>query len=69
MNLKEYLHSITSDSKETESEPDKVISVNMSFESFLVESSKANNSYSTDWVESEVKKSGNYFKKEIYSKE
>jgi hypothetical protein len=69
MSLKEYLHSITSETKETENKTDKVISVNMSFESFLVESSKSNNSYSTDWVESEVKKSGNYFKKEIYSKE
>lgn len=69
MSLKEYLHSITSEPKETENKSDKVTSVNMSFESFLVESSKANNSFSTDWVESEVKKSGNYFKKEIYSKE
>ncbi len=69
MSLKEYLHSITSEPKEADSRAEKVISVNMSFESFLVESSKSNNSYSTDWVESEVKKSGNYFKKEIYSKD
>ncbi|WP_122418599.1 hypothetical protein [Pseudomonas viridiflava] len=68
MNLKEYLHSVTSEAKDTDVKTERIVSVDMSFESFLIESSKANNTFSTDWVESEVKKSGDYFIKEIYSK-
>ena len=70
MNLKEYLHSIASNSKQThKTTEENVTSVEMSFENSLIESSKRNSSFSTDWVEAEVKKSGDYFKKEIYTKE
>jgi hypothetical protein len=46
-----------------------VTSVSMSFESFLVESHKKKDAYLENWVDSEIKKSSNYFKKEIYSEE
>ncbi|MDD2032739.1 hypothetical protein [Pseudomonas sp. 39167] len=46
-----------------------VLSVSMSFESFLVESHKKNDAYLENWFDSEIKKSSNYFKKEIYSEE
>lgn len=70
MSLKGYLNSITSDGKgEAGKQTEKVTSVKMSFEGELIESSKINNSYSKEWVESEVKKSSDYFKKEIYSTE
>ncbi|WP_249584365.1 hypothetical protein [Pseudomonas viridiflava] len=42
-------------------------SVSMSFESFLIKSSKDRNTYADDWVESEIEKSSKYFKKEIYN--
>ncbi|WP_433735004.1 hypothetical protein [Pseudomonas monteilii] len=48
---------------------ENMTSVNMSFESFLVENDQLNNSYSTQWVEDEIKKSGTYFLREIYSKD
>lgn len=44
-----------------------VISVSMSFENCLVESHKNNDAYLESWVDTEIKKSSNYFKKEIYS--
>ncbi|WP_350567964.1 hypothetical protein [Pseudomonas sp. H26/SER47-MNA-CIBAN-0231] len=48
---------------------DGVLSVSMSFESCLVESHKKNDEYVESWVNSEIKKSNSYFKKEIYSEE
>jgi hypothetical protein len=46
-----------------------VISVSMSFENCLVESHKKNDAYLESWVDTELKKSSNYFKKEIYSED
>ncbi len=46
-----------------------VLSVSMSFEGFLIESSKIRKDYAESWVYSEIKKSNSYFKKEIYSEE
>lgn len=46
-----------------------VTSVNMSFEGRLTDSPKLNNTYKTEWIDSEIKKSNNYFTKEIYSTE
>lgn len=46
-----------------------VISVSMSFENCLVESHKNNGAYLDSWVDTEIKKSSNYFKKEIYSED
>jgi hypothetical protein len=48
---------------------DGVISVSMSFENCLVESHKNNDAYLESWVDTEIKKSSNYFKKEIYSQD
>ncbi|ATB63600.1 hypothetical protein [Pseudomonas mosselii] len=46
-----------------------VTSVSLSFEGYLIESSKRKNSYSSDWLEAEIEKSSSYFTKEIYSQE
>ncbi|WP_202210577.1 hypothetical protein [Pseudomonas paraversuta] len=46
-----------------------VISVSMSFENCLVGNHKNNDAYLENWVDTEIKKSSNYFKKEIYSED
>ncbi len=46
-----------------------VLSVNMSFEGYLIKSSKQNGTYASDWMDAEIKKSSSYFKKEIFSEE
>ncbi|WP_095047625.1 hypothetical protein [Pseudomonas sp. Irchel s3h9] len=73
MSLKDYFLGLTSkpslDSERAAEIRENMTSINMSFESFLVENDQLNNSYSTQWVEDEIKKSGTYFLREIYSKE
>jgi hypothetical protein len=46
-----------------------VVSVSMSFESCLVGSHKKNSQFIENWVDSEIKKSSQYFEKEIYNED
>jgi len=73
MSLKDYFLGVASkpslDGESAVEARENMTSVNMSFESFLVENDQLNNSYSTQWIEDEIKKSGTYFLREIYSKD
>lgn len=44
-----------------------IVSESLNFEDCIIESSKHSGAFSREWVEAEVKKSGDYFTKQIYS--
>lgn len=44
-----------------------IISESMNFEDCIIQSSKRSGSFSREWIEAEVKKSSDYFTREIYS--
>ncbi|UFH48457.1 hypothetical protein [Pseudomonas sp. KNUC1026] len=43
-----------------------LISESLDFESALIEDSKRNGSFSREWAEAEVEKSGDYFTQQLY---
>lgn len=53
--------------RQSSSIKDGIISESLNFENCIIQSSKHSGSFSREWVEAEVEKSGDYFTKEIYS--